>query len=436
MATVGTEIDKCRSKLHDSGNLWTRAELLRWFNDCHKLLIGDAGSVIRPLILDVPGRQAYSITHPWEDRHVSGTFNEPFESTGNHVCTTLWEVEHLGGITPGVTLDGMTYQWERAYSRATDTHFRFALPKEHDRIVRVAFDDKLLLPIEVRELDHADTRWMKNVGRLDWWTTGTGRINTIEIYEISTTYVENYVLQNYESGTPRLISGSRSYSWTQRDRTYNNYGYTSYGDVQELRLFSEIDGLGWRFTKFSTPYDVTQTWESEVISGAATFTVGSVVVTYWWEAEYVSLSDINFFVGLVRRIDSPDRQYVPVMMDWGATALGAVRDWKSSENSLLFHQVIVPDGDLDESDELSLVPSQLSKYIRFHTLARAFGRSGEGQNLNLSQIYEAKWKRGLKVFEKLGNVAFKDMVYVRQDTDMPMGRSPRVRLPSNFPRVW
>src|ERR1051326_7470851 len=214
MATVGDDLDKVQSKLHDDGNLWSRAELLDWYEDGYGVLLADSQAVVRPLILDVPGRQAYAIVHPWEDRHAWGTFWQPFEATGSHVVTTLWEVEQMGDITPSTTLTGISYEWERPYTDETDAHYQFGLPRNSDRIARVAWDDRYLFPIETRELDHADSRWMKTPGRPQWWTTGTGRVTSIEIYEIATEYIENYVLYGYESGTPRLISGDRDNDFT------------------------------------------------------------------------------------------------------------------------------------------------------------------------------------------------------------------------------
>lgn len=440
MGTVAADLDLCQKKTHDSGTLWTRAELLRWYNDAYKQLIVQSGALTRLLILDVPGRHTFSFIHPWEDRHASGTSWQAFFSVDRYVCTTLWEAEQHGYISsPADSLTGITYQWERYDSDEVDQHYQFGLPKNHDLIVRLAYDDHVLLPIEVRELDQENNKWMKTVGRPDWWTTGIGRTDSVEIYEIVDTYTDNYEHYLYERGTPRALSGDRTWTTKNLMRLGNEYAYTHSGDVNAAENKPiYFAGLGWRFTYDSedTTYYTTQIWEKQALDGD-TLTAGATAVTYWWETEYASLSEVDFSLGVIRRLDSPDRQYVPVADESGQYGVnGIIREWKSSEDALLFHQRIIPTVDLTENDTPGLIPSQLQKYLRYYVLSRAFGRTGEGQNQALAAMYDLRFQRGITIFSRLGNVAFKDMVYVRQDVDSQTHRPPRVRLPSEYPRIW
>ena len=280
---------------------------------------------------------------------------------------------------------------------------------------------------------------MKSVGRPDWWTTGIGRTDSIEIYQIVTDYIENYVLLSYESGLPRAISGARAYTFTSLTRIGNGFAYTHSGDVDHAEVSQILTGFGWRFTLDSedTDYYTTQIWEKEMQDGETTFTAGETAVTASWEAVFAGIDEIDFSLGTIRQITSPDRQYVPAMTESGQYGLvGSIREWKSSEDALLFHQVVIPTVELTEADTPGLIPQQLSKYCRFYALSRAFGRAGEGQNMTMAQIYDLKFQRGVRLFKRLGNVAFKDMVYVRQDVDPQNGRPPRVRLPSTYERQW
>jgi len=78
----------------------------------------------------------------------------------------------------------------------------------------------------------------------------------------------------------------------------------------------------------------------------------------------------------------------------------------------------------------------MSKYLRYFTLARAFGVEGEGKRPDLSQHYMERFDRGVKFMMRLADVAFHDRVYQRQDVEMTRRtRPPRVRLPSTYPRV-
>ena len=435
--SVQEELDKVQLKLHDSGALWPRSELLDWFNDGYLQLIAMSQAIQRLLILDVPGRQTFSIVYDWEERHANGTYWQPFQAAGDFVCTYLWEIEDQGDISPSASLDGITYQWERAYSDETDSHYQFGLPKNHDRIVRLAYDDKLLLPVETRELDHGESRWMKSVGRPDWWTTGIGRTDSIEIYQIVVDYIENYILLGYEQGLPRQISGDRTYSIDQLERIGNSFAYTHSGDVNHAETKQILTGFGWRFTQKSDSFYVTQIWEKEMRDGETEFSAGEAAVTYHWETVHAGIDELDFSLGTIREMTSPDRQYVPAMTESGQYGLvGSIREWKSSEDALLFHQVVIPTVKLTEADTPGLIPAQLVKYCRFYTLSRALGRSGEGQNLTMAQIYDAKFQRGVGLFKRLGNVAFKDMVYVRQSAGARDERPPRVRLPAEFQRMW
>jgi len=443
MATVKDDLDWVQARLHDSGVIWTRTELLRWYNDGYRDILAKSKAFVRILPLDIPGRFTYSLTYDWEDRHATGTFWIAFLASfdASYRCSYLWEAEQLEGVTPTNSLVGITQQWERAYTTDTDRHFRFGLRKEHERIKRIYWDDALLLPISVRELDENDRIWTRTVGEPAWWTPGTGRSREFEIYEIKTDYNQGYSLVDFEAGLPRRFSGSRTYATSVGDHyPENSYAYATSGDSDALTQATTalISGLGWRFTQAASDSAnsfCTQSWEKQLLEGE-TQTDGKTIGTYAWEFEFGS-PVITFAVGALRSITSPDRQYLPIITGTGPYALlGAARDFRSTENALTVFEVVIPDKDLTESDRPEMIPAQVQKYLKYYTLYRAYGRIGEGQNLDLATHYKQRYQRGIALLQRLADVAHQDRVYSKEPVAEFDTKPARVKLPSHFERVW
>lgn len=445
MTTVGTDLTTLQTKLHDSADIWSRAELLRIYNDGYRALLAQSGAVCRLLPLDVPGRHTYAVAHPWETRHTSGgTWWFPLLAchAGTKQATAQWEAEHLDGVTPSAALTGLTMQWERAHTSETDRHFSFGLPADHERVKRLEWSNTVLLPVSVREFDEVDDAWMKRVGEPTWWTVGVGAVRSVEVYEITTTYQQGYQLLNPEHGLPREITGDRSYS-VEADPSSNAYAYATQGDKDGLVQAATqlLAGMGYRFTR--EPADKTLgfvvfAWEIEHLDGSTmtTQTTGEYIGMFPWEMVH-GIVAISFGLGSARGLTSPDRQYWPMVSDATPLALiGGIRDWRSSEDNLMALEVVVPSVDLTESDAPVLIPTPLQKYLRFYVLSRAFGREGEGQRVDLAQHYEQRFMRGVNLLKRFGDSAHADRTYRRQEPAMSRSRPPLVRLPSQFERVW
>jgi hypothetical protein len=295
----------------------------------------------------------------------------------------------------------------------------------------VAWDEKRLEPVVVRELD-STIGWNREGGEPLVFTAGMGRVKTFEVYAIRTALAQGYNLQEYEQGTPRRLSGSRTYSLT--GTVENSYAYMSPADSQ-----AGSSGLGWRFTKASADgeYFAAHTWEKELVDGETTFTDSPAIIgTYSWESALGAENVQNFAVGTVRGANSPDRQYLPIHLDPTPQRLvGVVRDWKSSTDTVQVLQTVLPDRDLAETDTPSLLPAQMLKYIRYYILSRAFGRQGEGHNSIMAAHYERRFRQGAEKFNHLSALTNRDVVYAREPAKQGRGRVPRPRLPAHFPRI-
>lgn len=445
MPTVADDLALIRLKLNDpDGVLWTDAELLRAYNDGYREFCASTQAVRRVRAIDLPGRHTYGITHEWEDRHTArGSVRKASRSTyaGTLQASGQWEAEHLAGVTGTDSVDNITQEWERAHVDSTDHHFRFSFPHNHERVARLEWNHRRLSPISVRELDDTDSDWPERVGEPRWWSTGNGRVRSVEIHEIQTDYTRAYALVDAEHGTARGFSGDRTWGVAHAAPPANAYAYLTAGDAHALSLLPRtiaVVGLGVRITTAcddtSDGY-TTQTWEAEMQDGETTFTTGVTVACYTWEREFGGTA-MTLGVGAIRTVTSSDRQYLAAYSDAQPESLcGRIAEWQSSDSALMVTEVVLPDVDLLEEDTPALLPAPLQKYIRYFVLARAFGRPGEGRQAIFADHYLRRFKRGVQFFRSLADVARKDRVYARETFAPSAPRRPYVQLPSTFPRA-
>lgn len=222
MATIESDLDRCQRFLGDAstigedGQIWTRAELLDWYQDGYRQLLLQSQGTRRWTVLPIPPRWTASGTQPWESRFAwGGTWWQWTHQALGYGASSLWEVETLEGLTPTAASEGLSHGWERAHVNPTHVPFRFGLPRDHGRIVKLWYDHKLLLPVDTRELDATETQWISLAGEPLAWTLGTGRNRTIEVYEIVTVYTSTdyaYSGAYFGLGTARSLSGSRTYT--------------------------------------------------------------------------------------------------------------------------------------------------------------------------------------------------------------------------------
>ena len=441
MGTVSAELSKVRDKLHDAtGILWADAELLDWFNDGYVEFLEKTRCVTELYQMDLPPRYAYTYCHEWEDAFCSDGPSRMMllpALNGVYRCTSAWEVEFLEGVTPTISESGITQMWERSMM-STDRHYQVTLPQNHEIIQRVAFDNKVLYPSTVRELDELRSKWYQQGTQPHWWTNGTGRVNTVELYEIQTEYQQAYAPLDYEdSGFARTFSGNRTYAVDSA--VPNAFGYTTSGDGQALDLSGSVllSGLGWRFTREAGDSDhtfCTHIWEEELLEGSTTFSTSpGYVCTYHWEYVMLNMTPPSFGVGTIRSIESEDRQYWAQNASNSAAFYGGIRQFQSSDDALEIWHTVVPRVDLTLNDTPDLLPAQAHKYLRFFTLAKAFGRQGPGMNLELSGLYKAQFDRGVTTWARLTNIAKEDQILGREMAeDTRSARLPFVRLPATF----
>lgn len=440
MTTVSDDLTLIRTRLHDDGDIWTDAELVRYYNDGYREILAKSGAFNRLLPLDVPGRHSYAVSYSWESmRHTNGgTWWFPFLACYNATrqATSQWEVEHLDKVTPSASMTGLTMQWERVYVDSTDRHFYFGLPADHERVKRLEWNGRALFPAAVREFDEVDDAWMTRVGEPNWWTTGVGQVRSVEVYDIITNYIQAYQLVDATAGIPRGFSGDRAYSIDEVDsyNATNAYAYATQGDKDALvqATTALISGLGYRFT--DEPEDKTlgfavYAWELQMLNG-------DTVTIQTGDGEY-DTQPLIFGLGLIRSMVSAERQYVPMVSEAAPyELLGTIRDWRSSDDNLMALETVVPPVDLGTTDAPVLIPGPFQKYLRYYVWSRAFGREGEGQRLDVAQHYEARFARGVALLKRYGDSASMDRVYRRESESVDRSRPPLVRLPATYERVW
>lgn len=276
--TVSADLDRVQARLHDDETLWTRAELLRLYNDGYRALLAQSGTVRRWRPTDLPGRHTFGITQEWEAASAArGTVRKPtFAMLAEaYQGTSQWEIEAIEGITPTTSLGGHTQEWERAYREGdSDLHFRFSFPRNHERVVRLEWQNRKLHPVGVRELDDSDSRWFAQIGEPRWWTTGTGRVRSVELYEIATAYHQAYAIEATPQGLARAFSGARTWAAEAPFDPPNAYAYTSSADVP-----TRLHGLGSRVTRYAGGYSAATLATINLIQNG-TFTTN---ITGWTE---------------------------------------------------------------------------------------------------------------------------------------------------------
>jgi hypothetical protein len=522
MALVETDLDSIQLILHDRGALWSRSELLQHYNDAYRQLLAQSHATRDFEVLTVPPRHTMTITYPWERRHVlGGTYRQWTYASLTRQHGQQWEVEQDAGVTPARWYPNVTQLWEAVYaSGPVDQYTRFALPVPHERLAALWYDHELLEPLVVRELDMSGMAWYRTQGDLFHWAPGLTNPTHVEVYQTPRVDGQVYALSDLY-GTPRALSGARSYSAEVPQEYSNSYAYTCDGDAQALTwqstLFSAksaytdagdiggyyadqadlpgeflptyqwtltsrrhgrqccytweagvgtetepglgrrgqwpweaahgatvppasqqavgvglLMGLGWRFTQDAVNgFHCTFAWEAEMQAGqSSNLTTSSTIGTYAWEAMHGAAS-VTFALGTVRGVESAERQYWP-QQAW-APALGVVRHWASSVGNVLAWHVLIPDAPLLETDIPAMVPGPLQKYLRYYTLARVFGREGEGYHPALAAHWQQRWMRGPALLQRLGDSAHAARTWQRQA--YPGTRASGARLPHLSPHL-
>lgn len=432
--TLEELLDECQEFLHDDGAVWSRTELLRWAQDGYRALCYSSACVTRPYVSDLPGRVAASFTHQWELTEHPGTYRVFTRAMSNRQLRGLylWEVENFEGMLPANSHEVVTQLWEMGYSGETDAHFRFSLPRQVDRPLKVYWDSKRLAHTSVRELDQSYDRWWQEGGEPIATLPGVGHEKSLEVYMLRTDYQQSYNLVSATDGMPRQFSSdsSRTYGINSAHTSWA-YGYTSSADSGFMAgtglliaetVVSSSEGLRGLFS-----WEEDTTEDSDDANGN---TPGSIA------SHSDVFGDTQIGVGIARWLKSDERQYLGVSYDSGQDLLGIPRRIASSDDALTVWHTLVPDRPLTEEDVPDLIPSQCHKYIKFFTLAQAFGRKGEGYRPDLSEHFAALYKLGEGLLAMLGTPSVLDRVYARdQVKDASIQAPPRVRLPAEFPRI-
>ena len=450
MPTVGEDLDICQRLLRDRGTVWTRDELLTYYQAAYYRLCIDTKAIRRLNVLEIPPRYTVTHTYAWERRYALGgtALQIGLESPSLRTCTYPWEVEQEGGVTGASYTARVTQLWEIAYTEETaDQPYRFALPREHDRIMGMWWDHKRIEAISTRELDDLQDEWQMQQGEPWFWATGFGNQNTFELYEIRASDDVGYEFQGRSDGLgiARRFEGSRTYDAApdipdapESTQTNQGHAYTTQGDAAFLQATGArtLKGMGFRITyEPINGYQAMYVWEKEMLEGATTFTSDvASVITYTWEWNYVGTDKIPT-LGHVRHATSPDRQYLPVTEQ--SAPYGIARDWRTSAEGLLIWEVVAPQNDtgLAEDSVPELIPWQLQKYLRYYTLGMAFNRQGEGYRPDLAQHWMARWERGMQVLRRMADATWQDRRMSRLPASRGNRHVPMPQLPSDFQRT-
>ena len=368
---INTDLDRCQQMLQDDGTLWSRAELLGYYEDGYRHLLAESTASRRFTVLDVPPRFPWSVTHPAERALLNDApaWLWALQHQGGWGVSVPGEIEVLDSISPTSGAgDAVTHPAERTFLNPAHQHFRFALPREAERVVKIWYDNKLLIPISTRALDATETAWMSLDGEPIAWTLGIGPNRTFEVYEIETAKRDTYLHRDAVTNEPmplhgsaRRFTGSRTYAWQSED---------------------------------AVPYGIPR----RIVS-----------------------TDRQYYPRSLEHEPTPLGRAT-----WLASSIDAL---------LVLEARIPGNTALTEEDTAALLPPQMHKYLRYYTLFRAFNRQGEGYDGSMAALYEQRFLHGMRFARRIHQLARKDRQVVRTPRQQQRKRPPRVRLPSNYPAV-
>ena len=414
--TVSALIDDVTQRLGDSATIVSRAEIKDWIVDGYSRMIRDARTPCQLEVQDVPPRFEYAVTYEWERQYIRGTTRK-FTYThysGRYECTSLAEASGHFSQTVGQWQYNVTHLQELAHiSGGIDSPYVFSIPRRQD-LLGVWYDGDVLLPVAGRQLEGGDN-WWDNSGLPSLFTTDYSH-NTFDLYRIVTSNNAAYT-EDRAIGTPRAISGSRTYAID----TGETWGW-SYTDAPLHTV--PFTGIGRKL-----PGTLTADGHWDIADGA---------YTHPFERDHAArlslVSDTDFVtmpIGAIRNIISADRQYHN-SASWQRH--GTIRSWGSSVDNLLIYAAVVPERNISEGDTLGLVPAALEKYVVFYALSMVHGREGELYEPNMAEHYRMRYGRGVALLGKIRNVAYRDVEYSRGRA----GQSRRLQipqLPDNYPRL-
>lgn len=425
MTTYKQIIDDAQTVLHDAGALFSRDELQNWLIDGLRLISGQSGALRTFKAYDVPPRHSYAVTYEWERRYVDrGSFRKfTFShSTARIEATSAFEIPQAEAVPVMPGLMNVTQLWEMARAgEQAEAHYRLYLPHSATHIKGLWYDHKRLNPTPLKDLDNLRDHWWKVQGE-PYEFVYLGRNHTVDIYEIVTEYSQSYELKAMASGMPTDFSGTRTYT-VDAPRGEWSYAYTH---SFEAGAFS---GLGYRITRpgHADGFSAINAWEDQVIRGEAITAAGREIGTAASD-EYVALG-----IGAFRGARSSLRQYI-LEEQWQAN--GVARDFGGSAGNLLvLYASLSSPNSIAETDELTVFPAQVGKYLRYYVLFQAFNHQGEGYDAAMAAVYQQRFARAVRLMRRLANVAHKDASYSRFPAQRQAGAIPQAQLPSNYPRA-
>jgi hypothetical protein len=203
----------------------------------------------------------------------------------------------------------------------------------------------------------------------------------------------------------------------------NLAGERDYQNIQGRPSFYTVDADGQSFDIYRIVTADNAVYETDEPRGIAR--------TFSGDRSYTTDTDGSLSHGIVRHISSPDRDYHNVV-SWRTN--GTARAFASSDDNALIYATAIPSRALTEQDDLSMIPEQLEKYVRYYAQFQIFNRPGEVYEPNMAEHWRQRFERGVSHLEKIKNLAFRDYQYSRA-SDRIVSRLQAPRLPDGYPSL-
>jgi len=450
---------RIRRYLRDpDANIWSNALLLNLYNDeqayiASKVPIDEDVQAVR-----IPGWFQSGYMHDMEYAYSGYATRHPYkfgyyDDKNDYIFLHKWEAEHLESLSSASTsCAGSTYThpWEAFVSGVTPSEPPpFPLPVDFHSITDLYWDRKPLQPTTLKEIQEQDASWRTHGGYPTHYYRHDELEDWIYLWPIPSRVDNtptNGLLTNpdFTKGTFgwSALNGATLTTDSDDRLVITENGTTEPGATEIVTLTAgeryEVGGnvqAGTEATYRLYCYDRTTTKHYAAASGEAGTTITKIGPTRFT----VPVGSASFNVSMVVYA-AKDSGYNFYVNDMYIEHIKGEGDTDESEYSASYGRIDVDNNllvifkketeDFDATDDVSALPSFLTKYIEYGVIARAYRANTDGRIESLADYWDWRKEVGLKILATYRSKRYSARHYQLRTPGIPGRRTYRhPRLP-------
>ena len=402
--TTWTDIEtRLRRMLRDPDeNVWTSAELMRYFNDAQIEIQQKAHVLERVETYRYPPFYTWTYLWDWEYAFTEGDRRKvltPLETYSDTVMCFHWEAFYWGdSVTAASTGYRHTQVWEIDYGTSDDI-VEMPLHYQFSRMKFAAFDEDVIEAITERELAREERTYRSRTGPPTHYWRPDGYHNRLVLWPRPSTVIWQDEPEPYE-----VLDAEGTGIW--KDTEADDWTYCV--DWEADNGHAPGSGSSKITEQATDPDDSTITYEC---------------MQAWEVTHLEGTEDWDDLGGAMA--------YAEGYLDTGDT--GLVTDILEPEGALFCVFEPVPTELVDAADEPDF-PGWLVKYVEHGTLERAYGADTDGFIPSLRDYWKMRKTIGLKMLERFKVSKLRDRDFRLRPE--PAGPRSRLRLPEGYPAVY